>query len=233
MSGVLHEFGQSIGIDTPFELALAGAAPATLAALGTLALTPVISHGSLSESDRPAEKGKNTRIAEKLRRLFEQQFQSTPTVERSRKHHPLQSHFDPDANQVLTSYLAAPALLAHEHGHAATKQQRAKNILGRAVEGATYLAYSPVPALTSVGASLALTGGLPEVGAGLTAAAAGLGIAQMIEEYRASRKALDVLKKIRGKTEARDVLPLAAALATYGAANIANVGGPALVAALA
>lgn len=199
--------------------------------LGNSLLGRLAMKGTVKPDARAVEKGQNTRLTNQLLSQFSQNNELAPTLNRERSFDPYNAHARPDKMEANVSYFSHPAIAAHELGHLQNEQQDQQSLLGRMRRFGTNMAYSPLALIGPVLAGLGYMTGIPHgheigmLGTGLTAAGTG---AQLMEEGRASSKALKSMQQLRGKTEAQDVLPLAGGLGTYGLAGASAIGLPLL-----
>ena len=214
---------EKVAIDPLTMLAIGGASIGTGlvgAGFGRLAMK-----GTGSPKDPAPEKGMRTRLSNRLLAYF-RQGGSEPTLERERDFPATAAHADPRTDTARASYFSHPSIIAHELGHLSNEAQGRKSLLGRMLRKATDVAYSPMNFILPIGAAAAYGLGhdLPgDIALGGTASLSGL---QLLEEGRASRKALKAMKAIKGKTRAEDVLPLAGGFGTYLLGGLGAVGIP-------
>lgn len=198
-------------------------------AVGSNLLARLAMKGTILEEARAAEKAKNTRLTNQLLANFRQEHQVSPDLSREREFNPAAAYAEPDKMEANVSYFSHPAVAAHELGHLSNELDDKGSILGKIRRGVTNFAYSPLsligPVLAAAGYMTDVPDELGMVGTGLTAGTVG---AHLLEEGRASHKALKSLKQLRGKTEAQDVLPLAGGFGTYGLAGLSSIGLPLL-----
>lgn len=210
----------------------APAAAGSVATALALALSPLVAKGKIDREAHPSVKAKVTRQVKSIIDRFKKQLGMKPNVDRKKDIGPLASHFRPDTNQVVVSYYGHPTILAHELGHASNAEQGRQSALGRMLQGATNVSYSPAPALSSLVGSAGFRMHSPEVGYAGVAGSGILGALQLIEEARASRKAMQMMQELRGRKEMQDILPLLGGFGTYAAGVGGMVVAPFLVQAL-
>jgi len=206
----------------------------------SLPLGSMASTGSGRPKEVDPEKVQRAADHRKLRRIFEQMYDTkAEKIRKPKTFSALESYAVPDKGQIAVPPKASPAIMAHELGHLANWEQSKNSPLHRMFQRATGLSYGPAIPAASLGASGALVGStrvpehadlLTSLGYGGVGAAGVLGSLQLLEEARASLKARRALKKLRGdEYKEKELLPLAAGLGTYGSAASASVAVPLLL----
>jgi len=194
--------------------------------LGRLAMK-----GTGHAAEPAPQKGQRTRLSNRLLSTMKGRFGGEPVLNRAKDFSPFMAHAHTGKGEANLSYFSHPAIVAHELGHLANEAQARKGGIGaKALSGATSLAYSPISWLMPLLASAAYATGHDAPGdVALGGSVAGSGL-QLLEEGRASRKALKMMKQLRGgKTKSEDVLPLAGGFGTYALGGLGAAAIPLLI----
>ena len=216
-------------VDPLTALLIGGAGAGT--ALGSAALGRLAMKGTGHAAETAPAKGKRTRLSNKLLSTMKGRFGGDPSLNRKKDFPAPLAHAHTDKQEANLSYFSHPSIVAHELGHLANAEQARKGgVAGKALNKATNLAYSPLSWMLPMLASGAYATGndMPgDIALGGSVAGSGL---QLLEEGRASSKAMRAMKKLRGgKTKSEDVLPLAGGLGTYALGGLGAAAIPLMI----